>query len=248
MEPIRAALTEPEAGEVKGIAFTRGRLGSMPVVVGLTGVGKTNVGVALGVLGTAFRVRRVVFSGTGARVRPELRPGFIVVAREAFFHDAGDLRADGMHLRAWIGPDLRAASDPFLRPDARLLATALEAAGDYEPAELIALDGEVYPTTVRAGRIATGDLFSVNQWKLDEVRGRFEADLLEMEGAAVAQACQALGIPWLLIRGGSDLLGAGDATADYRKYAPVAARQAALFTLHVLERLAEADARGAESP
>jgi nucleoside phosphorylase len=80
----------------------------------------------------------------------------------------------------------------------------------------------------------------VNEWKLNDVR-RLQADLLEMEGAAVGQACQVVGVPWLLIRGGSDLLRAGDASGEYMRTGPITARQAALFTLAVLRELAASD-------
>ncbi len=241
MAPIEEALTEPEAGEVNGIPYTRGNLSGMPVVVGLTGVGKTNTGLVLGVLYSEFKPKRVLFSGTGARVKPEIRPGTILLAEEAFFHDAGDLLDDGMRLLPVFGPAKGVRTEPLFKPDPGLLAAALRAAEGYEPSELISVDGETYPAAIRTGRIATGDLFSVNAGKLDELRRKFDADLLEMEGASVGQACRTLGVPWILIRGGSDLVRAGDASNDYLKYGPIAARQAALFTLHLLEQLARAE-------
>jgi nucleoside phosphorylase len=240
--PIEEALSEPRGGEVEGIAYTRGKLGGIPIVVSLTGVGKTNTGLVLGVLSNEFRPKRVLFTGTGARVRPEIKTGFIIVAEETFFHDAGNLSEKGMQPLPVFGPGRGVQMEPTFRPDPDLFATAMKVAARYEPAEMISMDGESYRTEVRAGRITTGDLFSVNEWKLNEV-GRLEADLLEMEGAAVGQACQVLGTPWLLIRGGSDLLRAGDASADYLKAGPIAPRQAALFTLAVLRELAASDER-----
>jgi len=242
LAPIEDALTEAEEGELDGIAYSRGELYGMPVVVALTGVGKTNAGLVLGVLYNEFKPQRVIFSGSGARVRAEIRPGFVVVAEQAFFHDAGNLSDDGMQLLPVFGPGRDARMEPSFRPDAALFALAMKVAARYEPPERISVDGESYPAEVRAGRVTTGDLFSVNEWKLREVRDELRADLLEMEGAAIGQGCQILGVPWLLIRGGSDLLRAGDASGDYLKYGPIAARQAALFTLAVLEELARSDA------
>lgn len=244
--PIEDELTDPEEGEVQGIAYTRGRVHDLPVVLGLTGVGKTNTGLVLGVLCNEFEPRRLLFSGTGARVRTDIKPGYIIVASEVFFHDAGDLLADGMHLRPIYGPGEGRVTEPLMRPDPELLAVALRAAEGYEPAELVDVDGQTYPTRVRAGRVATGDVFSINEWKLDEIRDRFDADLLEMEGASVAQAGQILGIPWLLIRSGSDRARPGNAAPDYLKYGPIAARQAALFTLRVIEHLARDETGGVQ--
>jgi nucleoside phosphorylase len=243
MAPIEEALTDAEAGEVDGIAYTRGKLFGMPVVVGLTGVGKTNTGLVLGVLYNEFKPKRVIFSGTGARVKPEIRAGTVILAEEALFHDAGDLREEGMRLLPVFGPGKGVRTEPVFKPDPGLLAAALRAAGSYRPSEPISVDGETYPAAVRTGRVATGDLFGVNTWKLDQIRRELDADLLEMEGASVGQACQTLGVPWLLIRGGSDLVRSGDASNDYLKYGPIAARQAALFTLHLIEGLARAEGR-----
>jgi nucleoside phosphorylase len=238
--PIEEALSEGQNGQVDGIAYTRGELDGMPVVVSLTGVGKTNTGLVLGVLYNEFKPKRVLFTGTGARVRPEMKTGFIIVAEETFFHDAGTLTDEGVQPLPVFGPGREEQVEPVFRPDPGLFATAMRVAAQYEPTELIRVGSESYPTEIRAGRITTGDLFGVNQWKLDDVR-RLQVDLLEMEGAAVGQACQLLGVPWLLIRGGSNLLRAGDAAGEYMQAGPIAARQAALFTLAVLRELAAPD-------
>jgi len=239
--PLEQALIGVQKGNVDGIAYTRGWLSGMLVVISLTGVGKTNTGLVVGVLYNEFRPRRVIFTGTGARVDPGLEPGDVIVAQQVFFHDAGNLTEDGMQLLPVFGPGERRA-DPVFAPDPELFSAALQAAESYAAPE-VSVDGTSHRVRVRAGRIATGDLFGVNRWKLAELREKLRADLLEMEGASLAQSCQTLGVPWLLIRAGSDPLRAGDASADYLKYGPIAARQAALFTLQLVEQLARSDAR-----
>jgi len=236
--PIEQALAHPEVLEVGALSVTRGTLDGMPVVVGLTGVGKTNAALVIGLLHAEFRPRRVIFTGSAARVNPDLKPGWIIVAEEVSFHDAGNLTDRGMQPLPVFGPRPGVQTDPVFRPDSELYATAMRVAANWASPEPIAVDGVTYPSVVRSGRVTTGDLFGVNQWKLDQVRTALRADLLEMEGAAVAQSCQFLGVPWLLIRSGSDPLQAGDATGDYLKYGPIAARQAALFSLAVLGELA----------
>jgi nucleoside phosphorylase len=201
VSPLEQELTRAEAREVDGIAYTLGELHGMPVAIALTGVGKTNTGLVIGVLSRELRPKRVIFTGTGARVKPEIRPGYVIVAEEVFFHDAGNLSEDGMEPLPVFGPARDTSREPVFRPDPGLLASALKLAASYQPPEPIRVDGESYPTRVRAGRITTGDLFGVSQWKLDEVRSELRADLLEMEGASVGQSCQVLGVPWLLVRG-----------------------------------------------
>lgn len=241
--PLEEALDGTETGTVAGVRYTRGELFGMPVVVSLTGVGKTNAGLVTGILYREFAPERVIFTGSGARVRPDIGPGHIIVAKDACFHDAGNLTEDGMRLLPVVGPGEGVMVEPFFRPDPGLLSVAMRVAADYEPSEPISVDGQTCPMAIRAGRIATGDLFGVSQWKLAEVRDELEADLLEMEGASIGQSCQTLGVPWLLIRAGADLLQAGDGTDEYLKYGPVGARQAALFTLAVIRELARSGSR-----
>ena len=100
------------------------------------------------------------------------------------------------------------------------------------------VDEQTYNTVVKSGSIVTGDLFSVNQWKYEEIVNEFRTDLFAMETAALGQVCTFMDVPWIAFRGGSDLIQAGDASDDYKKYGPIAARQAALFTLAFMKVLA----------
>ncbi len=95
MAPVAAELTESEAGAIHNIPFRRGNLYGMPVVVALTGVSKTNTGMVAGALITAFNPSRVIFSGTGAQVRSEIKAGYVFIIEETTFHDAGNLTEDG---------------------------------------------------------------------------------------------------------------------------------------------------------
>ena len=243
MAPIQALLTETESGEIYNIPYTKGRLYGLPVVVALTGVSKTNTGMTTGALVTAFDPVRVVFSGTGARVDPEIRPGHVFVIEETMFHDAGNLTEAGMEARPVIGPTPHLTREPVFRPDPRLFELATTLAASYAPAEAIRVDGVTYDTEVRPGRIVTGDLFSINQWKYEEIVNKYETELFAMETAALGQTCSFMGVPWIAFRAGSDLIQAGDASDDYKKYDPIAARQAALFTLSFMEVLARLEQR-----
>lgn len=238
MAPVVAELSESESGTIHNIPYTRGKLYGMPVVVALTGVSKTNTGMVAGALITAFNPSRVIFSGTGARVQPEIKAGYVFIIEETMFHDAGNLTEEGMEVRPVMGPTPYLSREPVFRPDASLFSKAKRAADHYVPPEPIEVDGKTYNTVVSPGSIVTGDLFSINQWKYEEILNKFGTDLFAMENAALGQTCTFMGVPWIAMRGGSDLIQAGDASEDYKKYGPIAARQAALFTLFFLEKLA----------
>lgn len=237
--PIQELLTESESGRIHNIPYTKGKLYGLPVVLALTGVSKTNTGMTTGALVTAFNPARVVFSGTGARVDPKIRPGYVFIIEETMFHDVGNLTEEGMESSPVIGPTPNLVREPVFRPDPQLFELATSLAENYKPSEAIKVDGVTYYTEVKPGSIVTGDLFSISQWKYEEIVNKYMTDLFAMETAALGQTCSFMGVPWIAFRAGSDLIQAGDASDDYKKYGPIAARQAALFTLRFMQMLAE---------
>ena len=143
-----------------------------------------------------------------------------------------------MEIRPVFGPTPNLRRDPIFKPDPLLFALARSVAETYVPIEPVHVDEQTYNTVVKSGSIVTGDLFSVNQWKYEEIVNEFRTDLFAMETAALGQVCTFMDVPWIAFRGGSDLIQAGDASDDYKKYGPIAARQAALFTLAFMKVLA----------
>lgn len=89
--------------------------------------------------------------------------------------------------------------------------------------------GALY-ASVSAGAIYTADAFLSDPRKRQMLRLRTGADVVEMEGSAVAQACEEFGIPWLVIRGVSDR--AGDrARSELGRFRRLAADRAGLVTI-----------------
>jgi adenosylhomocysteine nucleosidase len=84
---------------------------------------------------------------------------------------------------------------------------------------------------VRKGIVCSGDLFGVTEDKIKDMRSKLKADIMEMESAALAQVCTQLGVPHVVFRAGSNLT-QETPSDDYRVLGPIAAREAALFTIH----------------
>ncbi len=59
---------------------------------------------------------------------------------------------------------------------------------------------------------------------------------MEMESAPLGHVCEALGVPYLIVRSGSNLA-QEEPNDDYLRLGPIAARQAAYFSLHLLRYL-----------
>lgn len=233
---IDSALTAPREGTLEGYPFRRGAIGKRRVVVAVTGVGITNAAMTAALFVQHFRPKELVFTGSGARLNPEIRTGDIIISRKTSHHNAGNWTESGMVYRKVRGP-LPGQMTPYeYAADPRLLKLARAAAKTF-PARTIRVAGKSYEAKARVGKICSGDVFGLTKFKIADIRKKLGCDLIEMEGSAAAQVCWQLGVPHLVIRSGSNLAQPNPGE-DYRKLGQIAAHQAARFTAHFVEHLA----------
>lgn len=235
---IDGVLGSPKKGALEGYPYLSGTLGRRRVVVAVTGVGITNAAMTAALFLHHFRPRELVYTGSGARLNPAIRTGDVVISAKTSHHNAGSWTESGMVYRKVRGP-LPGQMTPYTyRADPRLLEIARAAVRSF-PARTIDLDGDTYDTKVKVGKICSGDVFGLTQFKIDDIRKKLGCDLIEMEGSAAAQVCWQLGVPHLVIRSGSNLAQPNPGAA-YRKLGQIAAHQAARFTVHFVEQLGKA--------
>lgn len=235
--PFVDAMSAREKKSLWGIPYWQGRIEGKPVVVAITGIGKTFTGMTATLLIREFSPRLVLMSGTGARIDPSLRTGDIVVATHLHEHDYGSLvtQAPGMVYRPMNGPDDGAELENDFSPPESLLAVADRAIARYDGPEVRA-NGATYPVKARRGVVASSDLFGVTTQRIELLREHFKVDIMEMESAPLAHVCVTLGVPFIVVRAGSNLAQEAP-NDDYLRLGPIAARQAALFSLHLLKDL-----------
>jgi adenosylhomocysteine nucleosidase len=232
---VEWAMTARQKGRLGRFPYVRGRIRGRPVVVAVTGIGKTNATLVTSLFVAHFRPREVVMTGTASRIKPTVRNGDVIVGRVTCNHDFGSLgERDVMEYFGAEGPF--GDSSPIVYPgDARLLAAArraivghvCERASQHRPA---------YTPRVRLGRITSGDQFGVTPERILDIRRQLKPDLMEMESGSVAQVCWYLRTPFLCVRSGSNRT-QNLPDNDYRKLSPFAARQAALFTVSLIGQL-----------
>jgi adenosylhomocysteine nucleosidase/futalosine hydrolase len=179
-----------------------------------------------------FRPRLVLMSGTGARIDAQLRTGDVIVATHVHEHDYGSLTRNGMVYRPFNGPVDGNEMENDFSPHSSLLAKADAAIATYAGPQVTA-NGSTYTVKVRRGVVASSDLFGVTQQRIDELKNHFRTDIMEMESAPFGHLCQQLGVPCLVVRGGSNMAQEAP-NDDYLRLGPIAARQAALFGIHLL--------------
>ena len=68
-----------------------GRIGGRPVILAVTGIGKTNATLVTTLFVERFRPREVVMTGTASRIKPSVRNGDVIVGRVTCNHDFGSL-------------------------------------------------------------------------------------------------------------------------------------------------------------
>lgn len=208
-------------------ALLIGRIDEHPVALLRCGVGKVASVVAV-TAALAVDPRCVLSVGSAGALHAGFRVGDVVLADAVLQHDFAAAEADGFRLFGY-GAEIPSMGDPLLAADEGLVAAAFGAAA---------------PTTerlgirLRRGRIATGDWFVADQKVRDAIAARSNADLVEMEGAAIAYAARTHGIPWLVIRSVSDA-GDGEAPLSFWEYLALASKNAAEIVrsmLPVLDR------------
>ena len=229
------AMGNPPKSELWGIPYYRGKIAGKSVVVAITGIGKTFTGMTTTLFISEFKPRLVLTSGTGARINPALRTGDVIVATETHEHDYGSLTRTGMVYRPLNGPVNGNEVENAFSPPKALLDVANKAIASYHGREVTA-NGSTYHVNAREGVVSSSDLFGVTQDRIELLRTKFHTDIMEMESAPLGLVCQTLGVPYLVVRAGSNVAQEAP-NDDYLRLGPIAAREAARFSLHLLQYL-----------
>ena len=84
------------------------------------------------------------------------------------------------------------------------------------------------------GTIATGDIFCTSRKMKEKIRTKFDADCVEMEGAAIAQTAYLSDTPFIIIRSISDSPNENN-QIDFNKYLKMAANRCAIFIENLMK-------------
>ena len=235
---LERTLTGRSERRIQGVRFVTGALYGRRVVLAESGIGKVNAAMTTTLLIDHFKPAAVLFTGIAGGINPDLAPGDLVIGQKTVQHDFGAVVPEGFRTGPTPNPFRRRDNPLYFQAPARLLTAAEGAARDVKLARLgTGIDARM-PRITR-GIIATGDVFVASSSRKTELRKNFQADAVEMEGAAVAQVCWQLNVPCLVIRSLSDA--ADDhASRDLEQFINVAARNSAMLTTEIVKRLAPA--------
>ncbi|CUV66069.1 5'-methylthioadenosine/S-adenosylhomocysteine nucleosidase [Sulfurovum sp. enrichment culture clone C5] len=186
------------------------------VVVAYSKIGKVFSSLTATLLIEKFGCDTLLFSGVAGAISSDLKIGDLVIADGLCQHDL-DITAFG-HPHGYV-PE----GEVCIPTDVRLR----EIAKDIAKAKGIEL---------KEGIIATGDQFVACSDRKNWVKETFNAHALEMEGASVAVVCNALNIPFFILRAISDTAD-GSADIDFDTFLDSSAKISAGFILEMVERI-----------
>lgn len=244
---LREHMTALETRDLLGRTVTLGALEGHDVVVAESGVGKVASAVTAALLAREFGCRGLVVSGVAGGLDPNLHIGDTVIAHSLVQHDYGHLQDAALTpFRPGVPPlgpnrkDIAFDLSPAMVERLQRVAEAIRLPD--LPADIVAPNSDVAgrsegrPRRVLMGRILSGDQFINSEMVRRRLHQEFDAQAVEMEGAAVAQVGALLGLPVVVVRCLSDLAGA-ESHLDFPRFVDAVAPGAALVLRHIIREL-----------
>jgi adenosylhomocysteine nucleosidase len=204
-----------------------GQLWEIDAVCVLSRIGKVAAAMTATLLVEKFGVTHILFTGVAGAGDKSVRVGDVVVAESLVQHDMDASPLFPRHEVPLTGlthfPSDRQMTLQLAASARSFLETGLEDAIDPRERAAFALQAP----RVHRGLIASGDQFLASRERINALGAALPGLLaVEMEGAAVAQVCFELGIPFGVIRTISDNANENAATDFMRFVKSVAARYA----------------------
>ncbi len=210
-------LEQAQEVQILGNAYHTGKIGSVEIVLVESGIGKVMSAMSVAVLADRFQVDAVINTGSAGAVADGIAVGDVVIADKLAYHDV-DVTAFGYEYGQMARQPL------YFESDGKFISLIQESLSKLDQ-------------TWHLGLIATGDSFVAGDDKIARIKSHFPQVLaVEMEGAAIGQAAQALGLPFLVIRAMSDNAN-HEASISFDEFIIEAGRRSAQVILAFLKAL-----------
>ena len=214
--PILEKLQDYKTTEYANNKYYEATYKGVELVIAYSKIGKVFSTLTASTMIQHFGCDRLLFSGVAGAVSPTLKVGDLIIATKLSQHDL-DITAFG-HPFGFV-PE----GAVFVETDKALVALGKEVASEMGK-------------TVVEGTIATGDQFVANEERKNWIGSTFNADALEMEGASVAVVCDALNIPFFILRAISDAADM-DASFSFDEFLETSAVESAEFVMKMVDRI-----------
>ncbi len=188
------------------------------LVIAYSKIGKVFSTLTAATMIEHFGAQKLLFSGVAGAISSDLKVGDLIVATKLSQHDL-DITAFG-HPYGYV-PE----GAVYVEADTTMIKLAKEVASEMGKA-------------VKEGVIATGDQFVANEQRKNWIGETFNADALEMEGASVAVVCDALNVPFFILRAISDAADM-DASFSFDEFLETSAVESAEFVMKMVEKIVD---------
>ena len=211
MEAIKMKMSNLKEKDILNLKFFDGKIGNQKIILVKSGVGKVNAARTTQIMIDKFDIDYIINIGSAGSINDEIKYGDIVIGKFVLQHDF-DITAFG-HEKGYISN-----IGVKLESNAKLIKRC-----EYVIKNMKNND---YKCVV--GTIATGDIFCTSKKMKDKIRTKFDADCVEMEGAAIAQVAYLSNTPFIIIRSISDTPN-GENQIDFNKYLKMASDRCSIF-------------------
>lgn len=188
------------------------------IIIAHSKIGKVNAALTATILIEHFKAQKLLFSGVAGAISQELKIKDLIYASKLTQHDL-DITAFG-HPHGYVP-----GGEVFVKTDDDLNKIAQEVAHEKN-------------INLKEGIIATGDEFVCKNETKEWIANTFQADALEMEGAAVAVVCDALNVPFFVLRAISDAADM-DAGFDFDTFLDESSKVSANFIISMIDKIIE---------
>lgn len=186
------------------------------LIIAYSKIGKVNSALTASILCEKFGAEILLFSGVAGALKQNLKIGDLIYATKLAQHDL-DISIFG-HPFGYVP-----GGAVFIDTDEKLNTLAKKTAFDLG-------------INLQSGIIASGDQFICDENKKSWIKDTFDASCAEMEGASVGVVCDALQVPFFILRAISDEAG-HKAEFDFDQFVEKSAKISANFILKMVEKL-----------
>lgn len=186
-EAIESIMTNIERKDIYDLSFIVGKIKERECVLVKSGVGKVNAARTTQVMIDHFKIEYIINLGAAGAINDQLDIGDILIGKHVVQHDF-DITAFG-HSKGYItgvGNNVECDKDLIVKFE-DIIKNISER--NYK---------------IKLGIVATGDIFCTDVAMKDKIRAKFDADVVDMECAAIAQVTYLNSLPFIVVRSISD--------------------------------------------
>ncbi len=216
IEPLLAYFDKVNVVEYANNKYYEVNYNGLDIVIAYSKIGKVFASLTASTMIEKFGCDILLFSGVAGGINPKLKIGDLIIADKLCQHDL-DITAFG-HPHGYVP-----GGKVFVETSKELRDVAIKVAKEND-------------LKVIEGIIATGDQFVHSTQRKEFIENTFNADALEMEGASVAVVCDALNVPFFILRAISDTADM-DAGFDFDEFLKSSAKNSADYLIKILKEL-----------